>query len=181
MKQTQTFTEHQEVRSHFRHAIEKLKQSGTTVPELIEALRAELTLLHLEDDANADSVHNSDVGSSPTEQLAIGDPFIMSKPLGYYVSTTATHPDASIIERITERFGSMLQDLTHDDKATVLICLVEAAINPQQIFIQENFFSHRNGEQLWQLARELSPSNKLALSAALLEHITAIQERASNE
>ncbi|HEY9883829.1 MAG TPA: hypothetical protein V6C98_09510 [Thermosynechococcaceae cyanobacterium] len=96
----------------------------------------------------------------------------MTKPLGYYAGAIATHPDAAILEQITEQFGSMLEKLTRDDKAAVLICLVDAAINPQQVLIQENFFSSQNGGQLWQLAQELSPSNQLALSVALMEQLT---------
>ena len=94
------------------------------------------------------------------------------KPLGYYAGAIATHPDADILDRITEELGSMLQELTKDDKAAVLICLVDAAVNPQQVFIQDNFFSHENGGELWQLAQKLSPSNQLALSVALLEQVT---------
>lgn len=96
----------------------------------------------------------------------------MTKPLGYFASARSEHPDADILDRITEEFGSQLQELTNDDKAAVLICLVDAAINPQQVFIQDNFFSHENGGELWQLAQKLSPSNKLALSVALLEQVT---------
>ncbi len=95
----------------------------------------------------------------------------MTKPLGYYAGAIATHPDAAILEQITEQFGSMLEKLTRDDKAAVLICLVDAAINPQQVLIQENFFSSQNGGQLWQLAQQLTPANQLALSVAILEQI----------
>ena len=94
------------------------------------------------------------------------------KPLGHYANAVATHPDAAILERITEQFGSMLQELTRDDKAAVLICLVEAAVPTDQIMIMDNFFSNQNGGQLWQLAQQLSPSNQLALSVALLEQLT---------
>jgi hypothetical protein len=96
----------------------------------------------------------------------------MTKPLGYYASAIANHPDADILDRITEEFGSQLQELTRDDKAAVLICLVDSAVNPQQVFIQDNFFTNQNGGELWQLAQKLSPSNQLALSFALLEQVT---------
>ncbi len=95
----------------------------------------------------------------------------MTKPLGYYASARSNHPDADILDRITEEFGSQLQELTCDDKAAVLICLVDAAVNPQQVFIQDNFFSHENGGELWQLAQKLSPSNQLALSVAIVEQL----------
>jgi hypothetical protein len=96
----------------------------------------------------------------------------MTKPLGYYAGARSDHPDASILDRVTEQFGSMLQELTCDDKAAVLICLVDAAINPQQVFIEPNFFTSQNGGELWQLAQQLSPSNQLALSVALVEQLT---------
>jgi hypothetical protein len=96
----------------------------------------------------------------------------MTKPLGYYAGARSEHPDAAILDRITEQFGSMLSELTRDDKAAVLICLVDAAVNPQQVFIQDNFFSSQNGGELWQLAQQLSPSNQLALSVALVEQLT---------
>lgn len=96
----------------------------------------------------------------------------MTKPLGYYAGARSDHPDADILDRITEEFGSMLQELTKDDKAAVLICLVDAAVNPQQVFIQDNFFSHENGGELWQLAQKLSPSNQLALSVAIMTQLT---------
>jgi hypothetical protein len=96
----------------------------------------------------------------------------MTKPLGYFASAIATHPDAAILERITEQFGSMLEDLTRDDKAAILICLVEAAVPTDQVMIMDNFFSNQRGGELWKLAKELSPSNQLALSVALLEQLT---------
>ncbi len=96
----------------------------------------------------------------------------MIKPIGYYAGARAEHPDASVLDQITERFGSTLQELNRDDKAAVLICLVDAAVNPQQVFIQDNFFSSQNGGQLWQLSQGLTPSNQLALCVALLEQIT---------
>jgi hypothetical protein len=96
----------------------------------------------------------------------------MTHPIGFFASAVATHPDADILERIQEQFGSLLQKLTLDDKASLLICLVDAAVNPQQVFIQDNFFSNQNGGKLWQLAQGLSPSNQLALSVAILQQIT---------
>ncbi len=94
------------------------------------------------------------------------------KPLGHYANARSEHSDAAILEHITEQFGSMLQDLTRDDKAAVLICLVEAAVPTDQVMIMDNFFSNQRGGQLWQLAQQLSPSNQLALSAALLEYLS---------
>lgn len=96
----------------------------------------------------------------------------MTKPLGYYAAARSEHPDSAILDRIQEQFGAKLQELTKDDKAAVLICLVDAAVNPQQVFIQDNFFSGQNSGQLWQLAQQLSPANQLALSVAILEQIT---------
>jgi hypothetical protein len=91
----------------------------------------------------------------------------MPKPLGFYASARSDHPDADIFDRISEQFGSQLQELSADDKAAVLICLVDSATNTQQVFIQDNFFSHENGGELWQLAQQLSPRNKIDLSVAL--------------
>jgi hypothetical protein len=93
------------------------------------------------------------------------------KPLGYHVGAIAGTTDADILERIEEQFGAQLQQLTRDDKAAVLICLVEKATNTQQVFIEDNFFSNQNGGQLWQLAQQLTPANQLALSVAILEQI----------
>jgi hypothetical protein len=57
------FREHQETRSRFHQLITQLKTQGVTVPQLIEGMRNELQLLHLEDDknaeANTDRLHSS--------------------------------------------------------------------------------------------------------------------------
>ncbi len=59
----ESFQEHQETRSRIRQTIDQLKTQGVTVPQLIEGMRNELTLLHLEDDrnaeANTDRLHSS--------------------------------------------------------------------------------------------------------------------------
>ncbi|HEY9672734.1 MAG TPA: hypothetical protein V6D11_14915 [Waterburya sp.] len=89
----------------------------------------------------------------------------------HYVGSL-THPDAAILDRITEQFGSQLEALTRDDKAAVLICLVEAAINPQQIFIQENFFTNQNGGEVWNLAQQLSAGQQLALAVVIANQLT---------
>ena len=91
----------------------------------------------------------------------------MTKPLGFYVSARSDHSDADILDRIEEEFGSQLQELTCDDKAAVLICLVDAAINPQQVLIDDNFFTNQNGGELWQLAQQLLPQTKIDLASAL--------------
>jgi hypothetical protein len=93
------------------------------------------------------------------------------KPLGFYASAVAEHPDENILDRITEDFGPQLQELTRDDKAAVLICLVDAAVNPQQVFIQDNFFSDANGGELWQLAQRLTPASQLNLAIALMNYL----------
>jgi len=93
------------------------------------------------------------------------------KPLGYYASARYDHPDAPILDRITEQFGAQLQELTNDDRAAVLICLVESATNTQQVVIQDNFFTNHNGGDLWQLAQNLSPMNQLTLAHALLNQL----------
>jgi hypothetical protein len=49
------FQQHQETRSHFHELIDQLKTQRVSVPELIEVMRNELTLLHLEDDRNAEA------------------------------------------------------------------------------------------------------------------------------
>ncbi len=51
----ESFQEHQETRSRFHQLITQLKTQGVSVPLLIEAMRNELTLLHLEDDRNAEA------------------------------------------------------------------------------------------------------------------------------
>jgi hypothetical protein len=96
----------------------------------------------------------------------------MTHPVGYRQAHSLQHPDASILDRIQEQFGPRLENLTRDDKAAVLICLIDAAVNPQQVFIQDNFFTSQNGGQLWHLAQGLSPANQLALSLTILEQIT---------
>ena len=49
------FQQHLETRSQFHELIHQLKSQGVSVPELIEVMRNELTLLHLEDDRNAEA------------------------------------------------------------------------------------------------------------------------------
>jgi|GEM_PF-2395654 len=49
----ESFKEHIETRSRFHQLITQLKAQGVSVPLLIEAMRNELTLLHLEDDENS--------------------------------------------------------------------------------------------------------------------------------
>jgi hypothetical protein len=51
----ESFREHQETRSHFHQLITQLKSQGVSVPLLIEAMRNELQLLHLQDDKNAEA------------------------------------------------------------------------------------------------------------------------------
>ena len=51
----ESFQEHQETRSRFHQTITQLKTQGVSVPLLIEAMRNELTLLHLEDDKNSEA------------------------------------------------------------------------------------------------------------------------------
>lgn len=93
------------------------------------------------------------------------------KPLGYYASARYDHPDAPILDRIVEQFGDQLQELTNDDRAAVLICLVEKATDTQQIVIQDNFFSNQNGGDLWLMAQNLSPMNQLTLAHAILSQL----------
>jgi hypothetical protein len=64
---TATYQQQQETRLRIRRTIEELRKEGSTVPQLIEALRNELTLLHFEDDANAAVIGDgSGAGSSQT-------------------------------------------------------------------------------------------------------------------
>lgn len=93
------------------------------------------------------------------------------KPIGYYTGGLPGTSDANILDRITEQFGSQLDQLTIDDKASLLICLVEAAINPQQVLTEPNFFSSQNGGEAWLLAQQLSPDNQIALSVALVNQL----------
>src|SRR4028119_123729 len=51
----ESFQEHQETRSRIHQTITQLKTQGVSVPLLIEAMRNELTLLHLEDDENSEA------------------------------------------------------------------------------------------------------------------------------
>jgi hypothetical protein len=51
----ESFQEHMEARTCFKQTITQLKTQGVSVPLLIEAMRNELTLLHLEDDRNAEA------------------------------------------------------------------------------------------------------------------------------
>jgi hypothetical protein len=63
------FQQQMETRSHFRQIISQLKNQGVTVPQLIEAMRNELTLLHLEDDRNAE-VSTKDLSRPGTDFCA---------------------------------------------------------------------------------------------------------------
>ena len=81
--------------------------------------------------------------------------------------------NANILDRIEERFGSQLQELTVDDKASLLICLVDTAINPQQVFIQPNFYSSQNGGEAWGLAEQLSPQEQLKLAVAICNQLVS--------
>lgn len=96
----------------------------------------------------------------------------MTHPIGFRQAHSLQHPDAAILDRIQEQFGSRLENLNRDDKAAVLICLIDAAVNPQQVFLQDNFYTSHNGGQLWLLAQQLTPANQLALSLTILEQIT---------
>ncbi|HEY9676071.1 MAG TPA: hypothetical protein V6D11_31800 [Waterburya sp.] len=91
--------------------------------------------------------------------------------IGYYASARSDHPDADVLDRIQEKFGGQLQELTNDDKAAVLICLVEKATNTQQVFIEDNFFTNANGGELWQLGQQLSEHSQLTLALAILNQL----------
>lgn len=93
------------------------------------------------------------------------------KPVGYYASARYDHPDAPVLDRITEDFGNQLEELTNDDKAAVLICLVEKATDTQQVVIQDNFFTNQNGGDLWLMAQNLSPINQLSLAHAIINQL----------
>lgn len=93
------------------------------------------------------------------------------KPIGYYVSARSDHPDAAILDRIQEEFGGQLEALTNDDKAAVLVCLIEEAISPQQVLIAPHFFSDTNGWLFWRLAQQLSSDNQLTLALAILNQV----------
>jgi hypothetical protein len=71
----ESFQEHQETRSRFHQLITQLKTQGVSVPLLIEAMRNELQLLHLEDDenseANTDRLHTSGVDFSLSQPTRI--------------------------------------------------------------------------------------------------------------
>jgi hypothetical protein len=56
------------IRDRIRTTLDQLKAEGVTVGKLIEGMRNELTLLHVEDDASADSLTGSSADASqPTE------------------------------------------------------------------------------------------------------------------
>jgi hypothetical protein len=93
------------------------------------------------------------------------------KPIGYYASVRSDHPDANILDRIAERFGGQLEELTDDDKTAVAICLLEKATDTQQVFIQENFFTNSNGGELWQMGQHLTEESQLKLALAILNQI----------
>jgi hypothetical protein len=95
----------------------------------------------------------------------------MTKPLGFYAGAAASHPDAAVLDKITEHYGSQLEELTDDDKATALILLVDASKNPQQVFIDENFFSSQNAGEFWDLAQSLSSHNQLMLALAIINQL----------
>lgn len=91
--------------------------------------------------------------------------------LGYYTSARSDHPDARILDSFEEQFGSQLEALTGDDKASLLICLVETATNPQQVLIEPNFFTNQNGGEAWLLTQQLSSGSQLKVALALLNQI----------
>ncbi len=62
------FQEQMETRSHFRQIISQLKSQGVSVPQLIEAIRNELQLLHIEDDRNEASADELDTRSADPDQ-----------------------------------------------------------------------------------------------------------------
>ena len=49
------FQQQMEPRSYIRQTIDQLRNDGVTIPQLIEAMRNELQLLHIEDDRNAEA------------------------------------------------------------------------------------------------------------------------------
>ena len=58
-----------ELRSRLRQTLNQLKTEGVTVPKLIEAMRNELSLLHIEDDeTSTDSLSGSGAGASQTTE-----------------------------------------------------------------------------------------------------------------
>jgi hypothetical protein len=48
---------------------------------------------------------------------------------------------------------------------------VEKATDTQQVVIQDNFFSHENGGDCWQLAQQLTADNQLTLALAILNQL----------
>ncbi|HEY9610925.1 hypothetical protein [Allocoleopsis sp.] len=92
-------------------------------------------------------------------------------PIGYWAGALPGTTDANILAHIQEQFGSRLEELNRDDKASLLICLVEAAVNPQQVMTEPKFYSEQNGGEAWLLAQQLSPSNQIALSVALANQL----------
>ncbi len=93
------------------------------------------------------------------------------KPLGFFAAGLPGTSDADILNDISLRFGSQLQELTRDDKGAVLICLIDAVTGTQQVVIEECFWSDHNGGELWELAKHLSPGNQIALSVAIANQL----------
>lgn len=95
------------------------------------------------------------------------------KPLGYFASARREHPDVALLEQIEQACGSRLEKLNTDDKASVLICLIDAVHNTQQTsIIDANFHKEGYGCKLWKLASQLSPKNKLMVAASIMAQLS---------
>lgn len=88
-------------------------------------------------------------------------------PIGYWTGARPGTTDAEILEKLESLYGCYLQELTRDDKASLLICLVEASVNPRQILTEPNFFTSENGGDAWLLIQKLSVPQQLGLSVAI--------------
>ncbi|MBD0343327.1 MAG: hypothetical protein ICV63_00530 [Coleofasciculus sp. Co-bin14] len=95
----------------------------------------------------------------------------MSKPIGFYAGAIASHPDSVILDRITEQFGSQLEEVSHLSKAAVLICLVDSVTNASEVLVKENWLTSENGKELWSLAEQLSEPNQLMLALAIMHQL----------
>ncbi len=102
---------------------------------------------------------------------------MMTKPIGFYAGAVASHPDAAILDQITERFGSQLEEVSHLSKAAVLVCIIDNVTNVPEVFIEENWFSSENGKELWSLVKQLSESNQMMLALAIMNQLAYARQQ----
>lgn len=95
----------------------------------------------------------------------------MVNPILYWTGARPGTTDADILEKLQQQYGAYFEGLSLDDKASLLICLVEAAVNPQQVLTEPNFYSDQNGGEAWLLAQQLSSQQQLGLVTAIANQL----------